>query len=70
MKLISLLAAATAAFAFTLPAAAADADAAGKVPLVPAYIEQLGASVLLRTPAGERIVLPNRSAAGCRRGAA
>lgn len=42
----------------------------GKVPLLPNYIEQLGDSVLLRTPSGERLVLPNRVTAGRSKGAA
>ena len=42
----------------------------GKVPLLPNYIEQLGDSVLLRTSAGERVLLPNRVAGSRGRGAA
>lgn len=42
----------------------------GKVPLLPNYIEQIGDSLLLRTPAGDRLVLPNRVATQRGRGAA
>jgi len=32
----------------------------GKVPLQPDYLERRGDTVILRTPAGERVVYPNR----------
>jgi lysine 2,3-aminomutase len=31
----------------------------GKVPVLPEYVERLGETVVLRTPAGERVEYPN-----------
>ncbi len=36
----------------------------GKVPILPEYVERMGETVVLRTPAGERLEFPNRAGKG------